>query len=76
MLDTYRTFGCENGEPTYRYSLLDGVKEGFLVNPIVVDARTEITTELLSEEGFVVSFTDDTGSGRRRKLWTRYYKRS
>ena len=30
LLDTYRTFGCENGIPTFRYSLLDGVKEGFL----------------------------------------------
>jgi type I restriction enzyme R subunit len=28
LLDTYRTFGCENSQPTYRYSLLDGVKEG------------------------------------------------
>ena len=54
LLDTYRTFGCENSQPTFRYSLLDGVKEGFLINPTVVDARTEITTELLSDEGFVV----------------------
>lgn len=52
MLDTYKTFGCETGEPTFRYSLLDGVREGFLINPYVVDARTEITTQLLSDEGF------------------------
>ena len=26
LLDTYRTFGCESGLPTFRYSLLDGVK--------------------------------------------------
>jgi type I restriction enzyme R subunit len=31
MLDTYRTFGCDDGQPTYRYSLLDGVKDGFVV---------------------------------------------
>jgi type I restriction enzyme R subunit len=61
MLDTYRTFGCEKSQPTFRYSLLDGVKEGYLINPTVVDARTGITTELLSEEGFNVSFTDNTG---------------
>ncbi|MDO9128753.1 MAG: DEAD/DEAH box helicase family protein, partial [Anaerolineales bacterium] len=24
LLDTYRTFGCEGGQPTFRYSLLDG----------------------------------------------------
>jgi superfamily II DNA or RNA helicase len=45
-----------DGQPTFRYSLLDGVKDGFLINPTVVDARTEVTTQLLSEEGFVVEF--------------------
>ena len=59
LLDTYRTFGCETGEPTYRYSLRDGVKDGHLINPIVVDARTETTTQLLSEQGFTVIFTDE-----------------
>jgi type I restriction enzyme R subunit len=54
LLDTYRTFGCEQSEPTFRYTLLDGVREGFLINPTVVDARTGITTQLLSEEGFTV----------------------
>ncbi|MBV5278440.1 MAG: DEAD/DEAH box helicase family protein [Campylobacteraceae bacterium] len=54
LLDTYKTFGCESGEPTFRYSLLDGVKEGFLINPIVVDARTDVTAELLSQKGFSV----------------------
>lgn len=61
MLDTYRTFGCESGEPTYRYSLLDGVREGFLINPIVVDARTDITTQLLSDEGYSATDTNDDG---------------
>ena len=61
LLDTYRTFGCESGEPTFRYSLLDGVRDGHLINPWVVDARTEVTTQLLADEGFVVSFTDDEG---------------
>ena len=50
LLDTYKTFGCDSGEPTFRYSLLDGVKDGFLINPIVVDARTDVTTQLLSRE--------------------------
>nr|VFJ63167.1 MAG: type I restriction enzyme, R subunit [Candidatus Kentron sp. DK] len=60
LLDTYRAFGCESGDPTFRYSLLDGVQGGFLINPIVVDARTDVTTELLREEGFsVLTFTED-----------------
>jgi len=29
LLDTYRTFGCEGSQPTFRYTLLDGVKEGY-----------------------------------------------
>ncbi len=74
LLDTYRTFGCEDGEPTYRYSLLDGVKDGFLVNPTVVDARTEVTTELLSEKGFIHEFQDENGEDptadfRSQRLW-------
>ena len=55
LLDTYRTFGCESGQPTFRYSLLDGVRDGFLINPVVVDARTDITTQLLSDKGYAVA---------------------
>lgn len=57
LLDTYKTFGCESGEPTFRYSLIDGVNDPdgpFLVNPTIVDARTEITTQLLADEGYAV----------------------
>jgi type I restriction enzyme R subunit len=59
LLDTYKTFGCENGIPTYRYSLLDGVRQGFLINPLVVDARTDITAQILSDEGYAVVVTDE-----------------
>ncbi len=62
MLDTYTTFGCDSGEPTFRYSLEDGVKDGYLINPKVIDARTEITTELLSEQGYVFQGIDDDGN--------------
>ena len=75
LLDTYRTFGCENSQPTFRYSLLDGVKEGYLINPTVVDARTGITTQLLSDEGFVVSFTDDTGEDQEQVFKQREFEK-
>jgi len=75
LLDTYRTFGCENSQPTFRYSLLDGVKEGFLINPTVVDARTDVTTTLLSEEGFVVTFTDDTGEDQQQAFKQREFEK-
>src|SRR5215211_6222177 len=61
LLDTYKTFGCENGVPTYRYSLLDGVKDGFLINPVVADARTDITTQMLSDEGYAVLVSTENG---------------
>jgi len=61
LRDTYATFGCEGGDPTYRYSLIDGVKDGFLINPKVLDARTEITTQLLSDEGYAVAIPKEEG---------------
>ncbi|MGH7908738.1 MAG: DEAD/DEAH box helicase family protein [Thermodesulfobacteriota bacterium] len=61
LLDTYKTFGCESGTPTFRYSLIEGVREGYLLNPVVVDARTEITTELLSEQGYAVIRENEDG---------------
>lgn len=63
LLDSYKTFGCESGEPTYRYSLIDGVNDAegpFLINPTVIDARTNITTQLLANEGYaIISQTKD-----------------
>jgi type I restriction enzyme R subunit len=57
LLDTYTTFGCESGQPTYRYSLADGAKDGYLVQPTVIDARTDVTTKLLSEQGYGIMVT-------------------
>ena len=59
LLDTYKTFGCESGEPTFRYDLSDGVRDWYLINPLVVDVRTDITTELLSEKGYEFSIEEN-----------------
>ena len=75
LLDTYRTFGCAESQPTFRYSLIDGVNEGFLINPTVVDARTEITTELLSESGYVVEFTDENGEDKEEAYKQRQFEK-
>ena len=45
----------------FRYSLEDGVKDGYLINPRVLDARTEITTDLLSKEGYFFEGEDEEG---------------
>lgn len=64
LLSTYQTFGCESGEPTFRYSLLDGVSDPdgpYLVNPLVINCKTDITTQLLSDEGYAVDMENDSG---------------
>lgn len=75
LLDTYRTFGCDDGQPTYRYSLLDGVKDGFLINPTVVDARSEVTTQLLSDDGFVAQFKDENGDDQEEAYKQREFEK-
>jgi type I restriction enzyme R subunit len=75
ILDTYHTFGCDSGNPTFRYSLLDGVKDGFLINPVVIDARTEITTQLLSDEGFSFTDKDENGNDVEEVLGVRDFEK-
>lgn len=75
MLDTYRTFGCEDGIPTFTYGLNDGVRDGFLIQPTVVDGRTEVTTELLSKDGFVVEFTDEEGEKTEESFKIRQFEK-
>ena len=75
LLDTYATFGCPSGEPTFRYSLLDGVKDGYLVNPIVADARTEITTELLSEKGYSLMVENEEGVEEEQTFFQKDFER-
>jgi type I restriction enzyme R subunit len=61
LLDTYRTFGCDDGRPTFRYSLMQAVQHvpPYLVNPTTYDARTDITTQMLSDEGYTVTVPAD-----------------
>lgn len=75
FLDTYRVFGCEPGEPTFRYNLLDGVRDGYLVNPTVLDCRTEKTTRILSEEGLRFVYADDDGEETEETFGKRDFER-
>jgi type I restriction enzyme R subunit len=57
LRDTYHYFGCEPGMPTFRYDIIDAVKdpEGpFLCTPKIFDIRSEITTKALEEGGWTV----------------------
>jgi len=77
LIDTYHIFGCDSGTPTFSYTLNDGVRDGILVNPIVIDARSEITTQLLSENGLTISSDDEnfeinykSSEGESKKIFT------
>ena len=61
LLSTYKTFGCDGNEPTFRYTFVDGARDGFLVLPTAIDCRTEITTQLLSDEGYAVQVQTEEG---------------
>src|SRR6266540_4195349 len=57
LRDTYHYFGCTPGLPTYRYDIIDAVKdpEGpFLCLPKIFDLRSDITTSALAESGWAV----------------------
>jgi len=75
LLDTYTIFGCADSKPTFQYSLLQGVKDGFLVNPIVADARTEITTQLLSDKGYIIPVTEEENEEQNESFYQRDFEK-
>ena len=77
LRDTYHYFGCEPGEPTYRYDIIDAVKdpEGpFLCLPKIVDCRSDITTQALEETGWAVVINEQEENFKiqdlERKIFT------
>jgi type I restriction enzyme, R subunit len=54
---------------------LDGVNEGYLINPTVVDARTEITVELLSEKGYSVLVENDEGQQEEKSFFQNHFEK-
>jgi type I restriction enzyme R subunit len=78
LLDTYRTFGSEDGKPTFRYTLLNAVQHvpAYLCNPVTLDARTDITTQMLSDEGYAVTMpADEDGQETEVTFGKRDYER-
>lgn len=45
ILDTYKLFGCETGEPDYQFDLAKGIDEGFLAPYNVLEIKTYLTKE-------------------------------
>ena len=77
LRDTYHYFGCEPGFPTYRYDIIDAVKdpEGpFLCLPKIYDLRSDITTQALAEKGWAVYINEQEENFKiqdlERKIFT------
>jgi type I restriction enzyme, R subunit len=61
LRDTYHYFGCEPGNPTFRYDIIEAVKdpEGpFLCRPKIIDIRSDITTQSLEDTGWAVTINE------------------
>lgn len=77
LRDTYQYFGCKPGFPTYRYDIIDAVKdpEGpFLCLPKIFDLRSDITTQALADKGWAVVINEQDENYKiqdlERKIFT------
>jgi type I restriction enzyme R subunit len=77
LRDTYHYFGCKPGFPTYRYDIIDAVKdpEGpFLCLPKIFDLRSDITTKALADSGWAVVINEQDENFKiqdlERKIFT------
>ena len=71
LRDTYNYFGCKPGFPTFRYDIIDAVKdpEGpFLCLPKIFDLRSDITTKALDESGWAVVINEQEESFKIQDL--------
>ncbi|MBI3811824.1 MAG: DEAD/DEAH box helicase family protein, partial [Nitrospirae bacterium] len=82
LRDTYHYFGCEPGQPTFRYDIIDAVKdpEGpFLCLPKIIDCRSDITTQTLQEAGWTVVINEQEENFKiqdlERKIFTPHRNR-
>jgi type I restriction enzyme, R subunit len=82
LRDTYHYFGCEPGQPTFRYDIADAVQdpEGpFLCLPKIVDCRSDITTQALQDAGWTVTINEQQENFKiqdlERKIFTPHRNR-
>jgi type I restriction enzyme R subunit len=66
--DTYKHFGCEMSIPTFRYTIQDGVKDGFLVAPRIARMVSVITKEAVSEDGWNIEIDGEDYTYRISQL--------
>ena len=76
LRDTYHYFGCQPGIPTYRYDIIDAVKdpEGpFLCLPKIIDLRSDITTKALDEKGWAVVINEQEENFKIKDLESKVF---
>ena len=62
LRDTYYAFGLTPGEPTFEYTIQQGVEDNYLVMPHALYVKTGVTAQLMSDEGFQMTVEDyETG---------------
>ncbi|KKS93224.1 MAG: hypothetical protein UV70_C0013G0003 [Parcubacteria group bacterium GW2011_GWA2_43_13] len=66
--DTYKHFGCDLSTPTFRYTIQDGVRDGFLVAPKIARMVSLITKEAVSEEGWKIEIDGEDYTYRISQL--------
>lgn len=66
--DTFKHFGCEISTPTFRYTIQDGVRDGFLVAPKIARMVSLITKAAVSEEGWKIEIDGEDYTYRISQL--------
>jgi len=67
ILDTYKLFGCEIGEPDYAFNLEQGIEEGFLAPYKPYEILTHLT-KVAEEKGVEFSYVFDPDERRKIEL--------
>lgn len=67
ILDTYRLFGCEVGDPTYQFDIDRGIEEEFLA-PYKVDEIKTYLTKLAEEDGVKFDYVLDPDERKKIEL--------
>jgi len=67
ILDTYRLFGCEVGEPSYQFDIDQGIGEGFLAPYRVDEIKTHLT-KIAEEEGVEFDYVLDPDERKKIEL--------
>lgn len=67
ILDTYKLFGCETGEPDYQFDLVRGIDEEFLAPYSVLEIKSHLTREA-EEQGIEFDHVLDPDDRKKIEL--------